>query len=217
MGDRRSRGVTVERVHQDSDAVGHEHLEGRLPGLLRQRMGVAPDEQRSVDADRCAVLADGLRRGEDVRLVEGGLEARPAVAGRPEHDHLVGVRRVGHPVVVGVDERGDVDEVLGLGGPAGARVVHGSSPVVGSGTSQTVERAGTVTFTAYGWLSHDWDSAGMTTPAELGESGRYPAVSRVTRQPPGRGTPMRYGSCVIPLKFVTTAITGASAARSPDP
>src|SRR6476646_350302 len=93
-------------------------------------MGVPTDEERPVEALRGAVVDDGLRRGEDVVLVEGGAQARATVARRAERDLLVGVVDVRVPVVVGADEGVDVDEVLGLGGLTGARVGHEGSPFV---------------------------------------------------------------------------------------
>ena len=111
------------------------------------------------------------------------LQARAAVPRRAEDDLLVGVVDVRVPVVVGADEGVDVDEVLGLGGLSGARVGHDGSPfvargVVGTrrrradrrrlgsltGTSQTVDRRGTVTSAAYGCWCHA-SSAGLDDDA----------------------------------------------------
>ena len=61
---RRRRPATV-------DVVGGEHLQRGGPRRLGQRVGVAADEQRPVDALRGPVLADRLGGRQDVRLVEG--------------------------------------------------------------------------------------------------------------------------------------------------
>jgi hypothetical protein len=42
------RRVAVARVDEHVDVVGREHLDGRVPRGLGQRVGVAPDEQRPV-------------------------------------------------------------------------------------------------------------------------------------------------------------------------
>ena len=89
-------------------------------------MGVAPEEQRAVDALAGAVLADGLGRGEDVGLVERRREARATVTRGAEDDLLGGIRRVRGDAVVGGHEVGDVDEVGRLGGLAGAGGGHPS-------------------------------------------------------------------------------------------
>ena len=67
---RRRRRVAVGGVDQHGDTVGGEHLEGADPRRLRQGVGVPAEEQRPVDALLGAVLADRLRGGEDVSLVE---------------------------------------------------------------------------------------------------------------------------------------------------
>ena len=89
--------------------------------------GSRPMNSSTGIALRCPVLADRLRRGGDVRLVEGAVEAGPAVAGRTEHDPLVGVGGIGHDVVVGADDLVDIDEILGLRRLSGALVCHTGS------------------------------------------------------------------------------------------
>ena len=55
----------VEEVEQPADAKA-----AKADGM-QIRVGVAAEEERSVEALGGAVLADRLRRGQDVRLVEG--------------------------------------------------------------------------------------------------------------------------------------------------
>jgi hypothetical protein len=64
-------------------------------------VGVAAEEQRSVDPALPAVVADGLARGDDVVFVERQAQAGAAVAGGAERDLLLGERGVGMPDVVG--------------------------------------------------------------------------------------------------------------------
>src|SRR3712207_9362225 len=66
---RSGRGAGVG-VDHDVDAVGAEHLDDRARGRLGQRVRVAAQEQRAVDALRLPVAADRLRDRQDVRLVE---------------------------------------------------------------------------------------------------------------------------------------------------
>jgi hypothetical protein len=87
-------------------------------------VGVLADEERAVVALGGAVLADRLGGGEDVRLVEGGVEGGPAVTGGAEGDLLRRLGRIGVDRVVGGDERGDVDQVVGRCGFSGAGVGH---------------------------------------------------------------------------------------------
>jgi len=87
-------------------------------------VGVPADEQRAVEALLRAVFADGLRGGQDVRLVEGRVEAGAPMAGGAEGDLLRGVGRIGLDGVVRGDERGHVHQVAGLGGLSGACVAH---------------------------------------------------------------------------------------------
>ena len=84
--------VPVAGVDQHGHVVGGEHLERGGPGRLGEGVGVPADEQRAVVPLLGPVLADGLGGGQDVRLVEGGVEAGAAVAGGAEH-HLLGRAR----------------------------------------------------------------------------------------------------------------------------
>jgi hypothetical protein len=61
------------------------------------------------------VVADRLRGGGDVVLVEGQPERRSAVAGGAERHPLPGLGRVGVLGVVGGDQSGHIDQV-GFGG-----------------------------------------------------------------------------------------------------
>ena len=118
-------GVAVLRVDEDAHVVGDEHLDRARPRRLGEPVGVAPEEQRPVEALLTAVVDDRLGRGEDVVLVEGRLQARPAMSRGAEDDLLVDVLRVGPERVVRGDEVGDVDEVAGLCGLSCAGVGHG--------------------------------------------------------------------------------------------
>ncbi len=71
---------------------------------------------------RFPVLRDGLRGGQDVRLVERGVQAGPAVPGRAERHLLVDVVRVGLDGVVRRDHLGHIDEIFGLRRLTGAGV-----------------------------------------------------------------------------------------------
>ena len=117
--DGRGGRVAVAVVDEHGHVVGGEHLERRRPGRLGEPVGVATDEQRPVVPLLAAVVADRLGRRQDVGLVEGGLQAGPAVTAGAERDLLVDVLGIGDPRVVGRDQVRDVDEVTGLGRRAG--------------------------------------------------------------------------------------------------
>src|SRR5205807_7494999 len=82
---------------------------GRERGL-GERVRVDPQEERTVDAPRRAILADRLRRGQDVGLVERALGGRASMARGAEGDLLLGKGRVRPFDEVVGDEAGNVDE-----------------------------------------------------------------------------------------------------------
>ena len=114
VADRGRRGVAIGRIDHRDNVIGGQHLQRRRPCRFRQRVGVAADEQRARGALRRPVLDDGLRGGQDVRLVERRIQARPAVPGRTERHLLIDVVRVGFDGVVGRHHLGHIDEVFGL-------------------------------------------------------------------------------------------------------
>ena len=102
-------------------------------------MGVPADEQRPGGSLGGAILGDRLRGGQDVRLVEGSVEAGAAVPGGAER-HLLGdvVGIGGHRVVRG-DQVGHVDEVFGLRRLTGAGIGRHGSNCVHATNSSAVE------------------------------------------------------------------------------
>ena len=120
-GDEIAAGVDAH-VH----AVGDEHLDGGLLGRAGQGVGVASEVQRAGDAGLLAVLGDGLCDGDDVGLVERGLQGRATVAGRAEDDTLLRNRRVGDEVIVLADDFVDIDQISWGGGLARIVCYHAS-------------------------------------------------------------------------------------------
>ena len=74
------RRVGAARVNARIDAGGREDLQGGTPRGLAQGVGVAADKQRAVDALGGAVVDDRRGDGDDVRLVELGVQRGAAVA-----------------------------------------------------------------------------------------------------------------------------------------
>ena len=111
VGQRRGRRVPVVGVHQHVGPVGSQHLQRRYPRRFGQSVSVPGQEQRAIDTRTGPVLADRLRYGRNMVVVEIDPKARTAVAGRPKRDLLVGVGRVGVLAVVGGNQLGDVNEV----------------------------------------------------------------------------------------------------------
>ena len=133
-GDRRRRRVVLVVRGADRDTVCDQHLDGCRPGRRGECVGVFADVERTGDALGRAVLDDRLGRRGDVRIVERGVQARPAMSGGTEDHLLVGIAGVGDEVVIGADDCVDVDEVFREGRLAGARVSHGPhSAVVSAG------------------------------------------------------------------------------------
>ena len=118
-------GVVVVALGAHRDAVGQQHLDRGRPGRLGQGVGVLADVSGPVmpwDARystiACVVAAM-------CRSLNAASRLDPRCPEVPNDDLLVGVVRVGRQVVVGADDRVDVDEVFGEGRLAGARVSHG--------------------------------------------------------------------------------------------
>ena len=97
-------------------------------------MGILADEQWAVNPLRCPVLHDCLRRGGDVEVVEGGIEAGAAMSRGTKNHLLVGIAGVGGQVVVGRKDGVDVDEIGFQGHQASSLMCHAPIfplPVVG--------------------------------------------------------------------------------------
>ncbi len=95
--------------------VGGQDFKRGAEGGFREAVGVHGEEERAGVALAGAVLDDGLGDGEDVVLVEGGVEGGAAVAAGAEADFLVGVAGVGVQGVVGGQEAREVDEGVEAG------------------------------------------------------------------------------------------------------
>ena len=109
------RRVGAARINARVDAGGCEDLQGGAPRGFTQGVRVTTDEQRTIDALRCAVLDDRRGDGDDVRLVELAVQRGAAVARCSECDALSHVGRVGNDVIVSGDDIVDVDEVFWKG------------------------------------------------------------------------------------------------------
>ena len=118
--------VAVAGVDEHVDAVGGQHLKGRVLRRLAQGVRVLGQVQRAGDALAGAVFHDRLGDGHDVGFVERRLQARSPVAGGAERNALAGIAQIGRNVVVRVQERSEVNKVLGLGNCARA-ASHGTS------------------------------------------------------------------------------------------
>ena len=74
VGDRRRRGKAAGGVDHHVHRASGEHLEDRPELRFGQRVRVATEEQRPVNALRLPVTAHRLAHGQDVRLVERSRE-----------------------------------------------------------------------------------------------------------------------------------------------
>jgi hypothetical protein len=120
VGDRWSRGEAVTFVDERGDLGCGEHLEDREECGFTECVSVTAEEDRPANAFVSAEVDDRRGDGRDVRLVEGAVEARTAMAGGPEAHCLRRHRGVGNQVVIGVEKGRDVNEILVLGQLAGA-------------------------------------------------------------------------------------------------
>src|SRR5699024_863617 len=117
---RRGGGEAVTLVDERVHLGGGEDFEDGEERGLTQSVGVPAQEDRAADALVPAEVDDGRGDGRDVRLVEGAVEARAAVPRSAEAHGLGGHRGVGNEIVIGVEKRGDVHEILILGQLASA-------------------------------------------------------------------------------------------------
>ena len=116
LGDDWRGGEVVARVDAHRHAIGNQHLDCGLERRLAQGVGVAADIQRAGYARFLAVFRDGLGDGDDMRLVERGLQRRAAMAGRAERDALFGNFRVGDDIIILSDDLVDIDQICWGGG-----------------------------------------------------------------------------------------------------
>src|SRR5437879_6465267 len=78
-------------------------------------MGIASEEQWPVDALLLTVAAGGFADSQDVRLIEAGVERRPAVSRSAKGDTLGFDARVGLKLVVGGQQPIDVHQLGRVG------------------------------------------------------------------------------------------------------
>ena len=116
LRDHRGRHEVVARIDAHVHAVGNEHFDGGLLGRAGQRVGVGSEVQRAGNAGFLAVFGDGLGDGDDMGLVERGLQRRSTVTGGAEDDTLLGNAGVGDEVIVLADNLIDIDQICWGGG-----------------------------------------------------------------------------------------------------
>ena len=95
MRDDGCRRVAAVLVDHDVDAVGGKHFHRARQRRLGQRVGIDADEQRTGQAGLAAVVADRLRRRQDMIFVEGVFQRRAAMARGAEGNALGGIGRIG--------------------------------------------------------------------------------------------------------------------------
>jgi hypothetical protein len=69
----------MANIDHDLDPAGRQHLQGAGKSGLGGRVSIHTDEQGPVDALPLAVPTNGLRDGEDVRLVEDVVQRQAAM------------------------------------------------------------------------------------------------------------------------------------------
>ena len=115
VGDGRGRGIAAAVIHPNLQFIGKEDLEGGDHGGFGQGVSITADEDGARGALLGAVVHDGLGDGQDVGLVEGGVQGGAAVPRGAEGNLLVRVIGVGGAGVVRGDQLRDIDEIRRLG------------------------------------------------------------------------------------------------------
>ena len=129
MRDDRRRRIAAALVDHDVDAVGGKHLDRARQRRLGQRMGIDADEQRPGQAGFAAMIADRLRRRQDMVFVERVFQRRPAMPRGAEGHALGGIGRIRLCGEIGRHQSRDVDERSRIDWFASSRIrgSHGAS------------------------------------------------------------------------------------------
>ena len=122
MRDDRRRRIAAALVDHDVDAVGGKYLHRARQRRLGQRMGIDADEQRAGQPGLAAVVADRLRRRQDMVFVERVLQRRPAMPRGSEGDALGGIGRIGFAGEIRRDQPRHIDEGGGIDRFAGGGI-----------------------------------------------------------------------------------------------
>ena len=121
MRDHGRRRVAAALVDHDVDAVGGKHFHRTHQRRLGERMGIDADEQRTGQPGFAAVVADRLRRRQDMIFVERVFQRSPAMARGSEGNALGGIggirfrRKIGRYQLRHVDKGGGIDRFAGSG------------------------------------------------------------------------------------------------------
>ena len=106
--DRRcGRVLAAERDH-GLDTIACQHFDHAFEGWLRQRVGIATNEQRTVDALGMAVFAHRLGDRLHVPGIETARERTSAMARSPEGHPLRRHARIGSQIAVGAQQCGNI-------------------------------------------------------------------------------------------------------------
>ena len=108
-------GVAAAVIHPNLQFIGKEDLEGGDHGGFGQGVSITADEDGARGALLGAVVHDGLGDGQDVGLIEGGVQGGAAVPRGAEGNLLVRVIGVGGAGVIRGDQLRDIDEIRRLG------------------------------------------------------------------------------------------------------
>ena len=143
---RRSKSFAI--VDHYLDVVRSEDFERRGERRFRERVGVDPHEERTIDAVLRTIETDRLGDGEDVLFVERALDGCSAVARGPERDPLRGDRGVGLERVVRRHESRNVGEYRFRRRLTGQRADSHSPTWLRSFLASTKPKQGAVSFAA---------------------------------------------------------------------
>jgi hypothetical protein len=124
MRDHRYRRYAVVWLNNRFHTVCRQNFNGCALRGTGQRMRILAHVERAVDVMPSAVVANGLRNGEDVRLIECAEQRRAAMAARAEADQLARVGQIGFPLVIFTFKLATSTRILwGAGLPASGEIV----------------------------------------------------------------------------------------------
>jgi hypothetical protein len=104
------------------DAVRRQYFQRRALGRPGKCVRVFAHVERAGDALGLAILADGLRDGQDVGLGERAVQGRAAVPAGAKADELLRIVGIWPPLVIGVLQFRQIDQQLSRRGFASQRM-----------------------------------------------------------------------------------------------
>ena len=117
-GNRGGRSERSACVNADINVIGGQDFQGGPPCGFTQRVGVATNEKRTIEALVGSVVDNRLGDRNDVCFIELAIECATAVSGGTKRHPLIGACGIRFNVVIRRNQRINIGEVFGKGNSA---------------------------------------------------------------------------------------------------